>query len=170
MTQSNVENTPPAPKKRSKLIRNLPILIIVALVGGPAGLNYSGFCMSKGGWLSNEERIRISIASINNRRTIPIYVKGDTTYGIRNPQYVRYDSVDAFLESNPNCCNVSDWQYGGSHEFSPPSFLDRILGRRFSGVVDVSFAARYIDENGNQVTSNMKFPSIQTNCGKNPLK
>ncbi len=62
------------------------ILSLFLLVGGvPAGLNYSGFCIEQGRWLSDEEFLLAMLG----------YTEGDT---IRNEERKKH------LKEHPECC------------------------------------------------------------------
>ncbi len=93
------------------------ILSLFLLVGGvPAGLNYSGFCIEQGRWLSDEEFLLAMLG----------YTEGDT---IRNEERKKH------LKEHPECCSL----YRGSIGMSDPNFefIDRIFGFPYaSGTVE----------------------------------
>jgi hypothetical protein len=72
--------------------------IILVVLGGVLAtieyLNFSGFCYSQMRWLSDADLIRHAIQY--NLQRAPTKEAGDT----------RYDSVEAFLDRNQNCCKV----------------------------------------------------------------
>jgi hypothetical protein len=150
-------------RKRSWFAKHPVLLLFVLLLGVPASLNYSGFCMSRGWWLGDEERIRIVIEEINRQYKLPIETKTEgTKYYIQE----KYESVEDFLNKNPNCCKVTS---SGYFDLPAPNFLDRVMGNRFPKVINISFLAHYIDESHKPVIVSLKFPTMQTNCGKDPL-
>lgn len=158
MAQGNIETTSSSPQKRNRLVRNLPILILVALLGGPAGLNYSGFCISKGRWLSDEERVHIVANYQNNRTIMPIYIKG---IGYKNFKQIPYQSVDELLAKNPYCCKVV-----GSGDVPRPSMWDRIFGKNSNKIINVKYKVMHLNETGQQDSYEVNYYNTLSNCGE----
>ena len=84
--------------KRS-LWRRFWALLALGGVGvwlGIGGLNYGGFCISEGHVLSDEELIRKAVA-------LELAGRGN----VLGDNAIVDNSVDEFLDRNPNCCGVS---------------------------------------------------------------
>ena len=139
-----------------KFLKRHPVVFaLLLLIGTPAGLNYSGFCMAEGRWLSEEEKIRLVADYHNNRQTLPI--------GAENFVQRKYQNVDEFLKQNPDCCKVNP---GGPYDLPPPSFLDRVTGFNSGDAVETEFIAFYYDAGNNLKSHQLKYHNSLTNCGK----
>ncbi len=141
------------------------LLVLILLLGGiPASLNYSGFCISQGRYLSDEEKIRIVIISGNSQDTIPVEIeKEGHKHWQENYKQIKYKDVNEFFDKNPDCCKVNG---GGPYDLGAPSFFDRITGYDSGDVVTINARANYIDENGNKQSIMLKSDSVLTNCGQ----
>lgn len=123
-------------------LRNIFALLLLLIIV-PSGLNYSGFCMSERRWLSDEEMIRSHLKTFDSIGSL--------------------ETVDEFLERNPECCRFS-----GALGQNWPFFLDRI-GGYFGGYILITNSTfLYIDDDEikeRYLYSNDGEPI--TNCGKN---
>ncbi|MEZ5691988.1 MAG: hypothetical protein R3D71_10055 [Rickettsiales bacterium] len=92
------------------------ILSLFLLIGSvSSGLNYSGFCIEQGRWLSDEEFLLAMLG----------YTEGDT---------IRNEERKKFLRENPECCRL---YRGDTGMVSNIDWLNRITGSIYaSGEVD----------------------------------
>ncbi len=142
------------------VMRKYPIVFALSglfLIGIilPASLNYSGFCIAQGRYLSDDEKIRAVISYHNNRDTLPV--------GTHNYQQISYRSVEEFLAKNPNCCAVDP---GVPVGIPPDSFFNRVIGLDSNKPVIVNYKMMYIDDHGIRSSQSIKFENVLTNCGK----
>ena len=127
-------------------------------VGLPASMNYSGFCFAEGRYLSDEERIRLYL-ELSMRNTYRYQERGS----IKDYEYIKYSSVDEFLEKNPDCCGVNIKK---GYDLAPPRFLDRITGFNSGKIISIEFPAYKLSNNGKKKLVKDEFYHYQMNCGK----
>lgn len=142
-------------------MRNLKTLFIIVSIISIACiilgcLNYSGVCISKGRTLTDKERIRISLDKIINTKSI--YIEKEDSYNKYYTQ-IPYESVDQYLELNPDCCQIT---HGG--DLASPKFIDRITGYNANKVIVINYLVHYIKD-GIEKTQWIKSEGFQTNCG-----
>lgn len=136
------------------------IIISTLLLLTPFSLNYSGMCLSKFRWLSDEERIILSIERIIKRENVAIETKHSGTQYFKQ---INYKSVDEFISKNPECCQINP---KGGYDLPPPTLTSRILGGNSGDVVRIKFTAKYLDIYGENKTKVIKSDGVQTNCGR----
>lgn len=154
--------------KRSRiylLIRAFFAIVLIALVL-PVGsyalrrsFDLGGFCLSPLGYFSNEELVRLAIASINNDEMLQVSFGGRTGYP--RPQ-VPYASVEQFLEKNPGCCAVG---WGESATAGDSSVFSALTGVG-TAAVRVDFRGRFLDEAGVQHSQVLHYVSLFNSCGR----
>src|SRR4051812_9836279 len=86
-------------------IKLILLALLLVFVVTPASLNYSGFCMVQGRWLSDEEKIKLAVQAVNNRGPNRSYFKDKDAdkYGNNDAfKYNKYLDYDDFLKRNPN--------------------------------------------------------------------
>ena len=138
------------------LFFGLPIALLIALLG----LNYSGFCMAKMRYLSDEEKIKGIFEYQNNRNKLPVDLPGLVT---RDFHHIKYKSFEEFIQENPDCCVINP---GGSYDIPPPLLLERISGYNSGDLVVINFKVRYLDHQDNKKIGNYVFKNYITNCGE----
>lgn len=134
------------------------LLALVAIVIVRSGLNYAGYCLAEGRWLTDEEIFRKQIARIIQQDKIYLQLpkRGNVHY-----KAVKYKSVEEFLKQNPNCCKM--------HRFGPDggvgiSFRAKINGDYLDGM-GIYYKARYLDKTGKIKELNRSVYPIVNNCG-----
>jgi hypothetical protein len=125
----------------------LVTVLFVCIVYG--SLNYSGFCFKKMGYLSDDEKIRRAVAIIS-KGELGTSHHFNKTLG-RADIYRRtipYESVDVFLQQNPNCCTLilkrNEFYEADKYDHGPPTFHERVFGKYNYGV-KVKYIMRYIE-------------------------
>lgn len=135
-----------------------------------ATLNYRGVCLS-GPQLSEEERIaRViqrflkSSQSFSEEVYVVTEVNGERRKAIkfvpRADDLLRYNTVEAFLSSNPDCCDV----VATGRKGNAPGFLTRITGG-FSGFVRLRYVARIKTPDGGVRLLPREVRYATSNCG-----
>jgi hypothetical protein len=154
---------------RSFLLSDLAIAVAV-VIGIPALLLYNGFgvCAKprgshpphyKIGFLSDEEAID---AAIDEAMTRSLHVTETPTGGYARfipKNQIRYRDREEFRRLNPDCCRIvphDDIFMHWSHEV-------RGLANKS---VHVSYAVRYMDEDGRQSSEAAVAQRVITNCGR----
>ena len=125
-------------------------VLFVCIVYG--SLNYSGFCFQKMGYLSDDEKIRMAISAINKEGYFGDYEEASyyTSGGINriHIKIVPYESVEAFLQQNPNCCTLiprNEGYVGDKQEERPPTFWESVSGR-YNYIVRIEYLKKYIED------------------------
>jgi hypothetical protein len=90
----------------------IAILALAAIVMAIEFLNFTGFCYSKGRFLTEEELVDRAIQFAMHRQ--------DRNTMDRN---IVYGSLEEFRERNPGCCTLSKWASASTYPI-----LDRLLG------------------------------------------
>ncbi len=135
------------------------LLVLILLLGGiPASLNYSGFCIAEGRYLSDEEKIE----KVINSNLIPYseYIFDVNNLKKSNP-IERYKNVQEFLEKNPNCCFMDIKQ---AADAGPPSFWSRIFNT-YTNVIVANYHEWFIDKNSNPNPKPKQRLFFIDNCG-----
>ena len=117
--------------------------LVLFLIYG--ALNYSGFCFKEMRYLSDEEKIRIAVAKVNKMGGWR-HLKELGWPSNRYKKIIPYESVDAFLQENPDCCTIVPYA-GFEHvtdEPVPPSFWERFFGI-YNSAVRIQYTRRYIE-------------------------
>jgi len=143
-----------------------PVLMFVVYPGikliNYAHLNYSGYCITKGRYFSDEERIQIAINSVL-RSYPPIMERRQSGMlefiKIENPIY--YEDIEEFLELNENCCEVTTH----GKEGYPRGLWNRLRGRT-AVFVSVNYTVYYIDEDGIEREFKHSPYIAISNCGR----
>ncbi len=92
----------------------LAVLILMAALAVPA-LPYSGFCLPKGRFLTDQEIIDIGARDYFQRYPPPNYAPKDGSY-VEVVRPIAYESFEDFMSRNPNCCSVTlTGRDGGVH-------------------------------------------------------
>lgn len=123
-------------------------------------LNLSGFCFSQLRYLSDEQKIRMAIERLTSVNPSPELrprtrgvVLSDKKYSHYRQVLRTYDSVEDFMQKNPNCCALVPKQESFSEDFIYPTFWDKITGAYNYGIryrYTWSALITPIDENGNE--------------------
>lgn len=144
-------------KKYLLILLSVAFVVFVAKtawnIGWDMGLQYGGICPELGRALTDDEKIRAVIKRMTGPVTGVVRMatfdektlmrKQDTGY-LRSIS-IPYESVDAFLKENPNCCSVEvqDMHYNGEESWDS----SKAVGA-YAGHVTVNYMLNYIDENG----------------------
>lgn len=143
-----------------KFLKRHPfVFAILLLIGTPAGLNYSGFCMSQGRWLSDEEKIRLAIKSLIQQDTVLIETPEK---GTQQFKAVKYTEVDQFLNKNPNCCKT---EIRVGDDFVPRNYFTAIAGKHADNI-RIEYIANYLDQDNKIQSQKVKIVPLISNCGK----
>jgi hypothetical protein len=118
-----------------------------------AALNYSGFCLPQGRYLTEQELIDIG-ARDEFRFYPPSHYPGFAAT-IHNP--IPYDSFEDFISRNPNCCSLSRT----GREGGAPTLLHRFSGY-FATFVRVEY--RVEEDAAGAPKTTVSYIAI-TNCG-----
>ena len=145
-------------KKRSYIIIIPSAILLCSIFVG--GMNYTGFCLSQGRYLSDEEKISAGISYIERRDTVAIKTKDK---GIQRYKRVHsYLGEEDFRSKNAQCCEVGMNLVG---EYWEPSFLERVLGD-YADKIKIKYIVHYLDEMGSAVSGHRETDLVITNCGK----
>lgn len=137
----------------------LALLIFIVL---PASLNYSGFCISQGRWLSDEELMVSAFNEINNRSTTTINISDTESVVINRIPYLSYNE---FINENPNCCYAGRKSQNDGNGYMSASLTARILGSS-AAVISLSYKERYFNESNEKQEKNKKQILSVSNCGR----
>jgi hypothetical protein len=138
--------------------RELQVLVLIAVFGIAAALSYSGFCIKKLGWLSDDEVINAAIGDV---LTASAYVTETPTGGylpFQPKKEVRYRSRDEFRRLNPDCCKIV------SHDRFTVGFWDQLFGWAAKSV-SLTYTVQFFDENGNLSSQTVVSQRTVGNCG-----
>jgi hypothetical protein len=128
-----------------------------------AGLNHSGFCWRQGRYLSNDERILLAVQEVIRLYppTIPRVVNGGAEIEFRRVESaIPYASVNDFLTSNPNCCDIRSTGLQGF----PRGFWNSVAGRN-AGYVHVRYLVRS-RRDGDETRVHHEMAVAISNCGR----
>lgn len=163
----------------SKFVKNNLIkLVLIGLLIIWMGLNCLGFCFDKMRFISDDEKIKLSVTRI--LKEYPKLVdgkwkirpgKGDDSNDWEAKSLpsspIPYREIDEFFALNPNCCYVTRHYQSifNSDGGDDVTFGDCMSGRKTSVVV-VHYLLRYRDEKGKLQTETLEDYSSMNNCGK----
>ncbi len=121
----------------------LSVLIAIVLIGSVGlalipTLNYSGFCLSQGRFLTDQEIIEIG-ASDYLQRYLPLNYE----QFVPSDRPVAFSSLEDFMSKHPDCCSVTR---AGRHDVEP-SFFHRIMGH-FAGFTRIEYEFDEPEPNG----------------------
>lgn len=147
--------------------------MLILLVGAPLGvatLNYAGFCLREGRFLTDEEKVQIAVAFVMADYP-PVLARTRTTEqgGVwRNVvEYARpqapiyYLDAGEFSRVNQDCCALA----AEPGVTQAPLFWSRVLGR-LSDFVRVSYRVRYLEPSGAEAGQDVVQWVAVTNCGR----
>lgn len=138
-----------------------------AYLGNLIRLNYLGYCLEAGRYLTDEEKIRMAVTDVLKRYPPAVYpaLVGTEKLRIGRPPVspIHYLDVDDFLRLNPTCCSVS-FMYRGSESIEL-RFLWRVAGAP-SSFVNINYLVRYLNENNDPQSEKAKTIVPISNCGK----
>jgi len=159
-------------------VKKVALIILLIIVGAPVlwgSINYTGFCISEGGWLSEEERIALAKEAVfksGPNKNYPLYLSKLADEDLYKKKLLaqggkykrwRYKTLEAFDAENPNCCR----SVGASSPQSlwPDMFESRITGSR-ADVIEVKYIARFVGPEGDilEFPDHAEYPFI-SNCG-----
>jgi hypothetical protein len=138
---------------------------VAVVIGIPALLLYNGFGICWGGsnakigFLSDEQAISAAIHEAMNRS---IHVTETPTGGYARffpKNQIRYLDMGEFRRLNPDCCKIvphADIFMNWTHEVAGLA----------NKSVRVTYAVRYIDEDGRQSSETAVAQRVITNCGR----
>lgn len=139
--------------RRAAKILILGLLAAVLLAGLLVGaLNYAGFCFEKGGFLSDEEKIQLTVANVISRRSSFIEEQKAKNYSTYQADLEA--KVDEFLKGNPTCCRIGP---EGGDGYPEPT-----LWRRVRGIMSAIVVVEGIPNVFNRPIQQFAI----TNCGK----
>jgi len=155
-------------KLRKKILIFLVTVTVILLFGSQVFLpqaNLKGFCWAEKRFLTDEERIYRLVERINKRDFFNlyanrkgIYLVGETVYDV-----VPYKSVEDFLTSNPDCCNIKKYsridvhaKEVDSHEYSQKGL--------YAGTFYIRHKVKYMKE-GEEKEGVAIHQGMVTNCG-----
>jgi hypothetical protein len=137
--------------------RELHVLVLAALFGIAAALSYSGFCIKKLGWLSDDEVINAAIGDVLG--SVHIIKTSTGRYQQFVPKNeVRYRSRDEFHRLNPDCCKIVP------HDRFTVGFWDQLFGMAAKSVF-LTYTVRSFDENGDFSSQAAEAQRAVGNCG-----
>ncbi len=144
-----------------------PILFLTAISAFSLtiffGLNYSGFCFSEMGYLSDKKKIKLFFDLINSKDSIlldnPNYSNNTKSNYIKIKPY---KSFEEYIKKYPDCCGVN---IKSGYDIPPPELLDRIFGYDSGDVVSVNYYAIKKDMSSTEKTVLFKFEERVQNCG-----
>lgn len=125
-----------------------------------ASLNYSGFCVKKARFVSDEEKIEMAI------NEIILYSQGDLIVpkqadGATVLKAISYKDVEDFKKINKDCCEIT---IRASEGDSPP-VLCKILGS-FSSYAHIKYITRHVHKNGVVEVYRVNAYFHMSNCGE----
>jgi hypothetical protein len=126
---------------------------ILAILGMPLALNYSGLCLAEGRYLAEQELIGIGLRSEFQSYPPRVY----PGFGAEVTKPIAYPSFEDFVSRNPNCCSLSRT---AREEFSPALF-HRLAGN-FATFVRVQYR---VEEAVPDVPETYISQIAITNCG-----
>lgn len=128
------------------LVIKIILAMFLVIIFEYGALNYSGFCFKEMRYLSDEEKIQITLNSIIKEQTTSGRVAnvfgGNGIKSLR--EIITYKSAEAFILENPDCCKELVPSNGFFAEDEGPTFLDRVLGR-YSYGVRVSYVEKRVE-------------------------
>lgn len=139
------------------------LIVFIALLAPlwiVAGLNYSGFCWEQKRWLSDEEKIRRIVEQQFLYQPEVIYGLGEGVASERSNPATRYETVEHFLEKNPDCCRVDLSRAGGDTLY--PTLWDK-LWNYYTDIVVVKYGAKHINSFGENSKESL---FLINNCAK----
>jgi len=162
----------------------IPLVSLLAWILGNGAylmhLNYSGYCLWEGRYLTNEEKIRMVVEPLVSRGPpLPFWPMRDRAGEVVRdsagkaltvlegsdepvePDY--YRNIDEFFAANPHCCEVRSY-YSDSEGIWEPDFWDRVAGDA-GGVVWATYRFSYRDSNGVEHSSTYTYKEPLNNCG-----
>jgi len=142
-------------KKSAGLLIAAALLYLIVPAGYKAYQNYNGVCLAEGRVLTDDEKIRMAITSVNLKPLV--YVTSTQSY----EQYLPYDSTSEFLKNNPNCCHYR-W---GQTSSLPGTTWQNLIGGINTGYVKVSFTARYKNQQSEAGSTFVLLAAMIDNCG-----
>jgi hypothetical protein len=138
--------------------RELRVLALVVLFGTIAALSYSGFCIKKFRWLSDDELINAAIDDVLTVSTHVIKTPTGRYQQFAPKNEGRYRSRDEFRRANPDCCKIVP------HDRFYVSLWDQLFGSAAKSV-SLTYVVRFIDENGNLSSQPAVAQRAVGNCG-----
>lgn len=137
------------------------LLISVIFLMLRMGLNYSGFCWAEKRWLSEDEKIEAAVAHVNQ--------PGKRHIDGKWVERIPYESKEAFLEENPDCCYFGKFPthfttMPDGHYAPRPTFIEKVAGY-YADVINMQYIEHFT-ENGVQNSKNIEVQFSLTNCGK----
>ncbi len=124
---------------------------------GYSAVNLTGYCIAEKRFLSDDEKIGRAIMQIERRSNFSHYENGRINIWPR----IKYESVNDFLAKNPNCCRLNP----DEPRETGYSFGNAIYGSAHDIIV-LEYKARYMDENGNEQSVQVREDNVVGNCGR----
>jgi hypothetical protein len=149
------------------------VVVIVAVFAGAiygAKLSYDGYCFSQKRYLSDDEKIRLSLTRLLDiyppaviRKPIESEGWSRKGWSISPPSDpIAYRDLEEFFLVNPDCCKVNPTEKyieGGGL-----TLIERLTGTATS-VIEVAYLVRYRDSNGVVQSVKTKTQLHITSCG-----
>lgn len=139
---------------KSNVIRLFVSIIFIFAIGYffvSKALAIYGYCPAYGKFLSDEELVRIIARQINERQ----WVGGG--------RVVPYESTEAFLAANPDCCHLNDDM--GGYDLAPPDVLEGLAAKTVYRL-RASYSVRYMNEESTIKSGVVREQSYVGNCGQ----
>ncbi|MDX1977286.1 MAG: hypothetical protein SFT94_06400 [Pseudanabaenaceae cyanobacterium bins.68] len=138
------------------------ILLLLMFFGGAsiaiivflAGMNYSGYCLAKNRYLTDEEKSKITFEYIS--RAFKAHYKYE--------YYFPYKNYEEFKQKNPDHSRVVSHLLTEGR-IPPVDFLSRIGGMSGNTII-INYMLRYINVGGNEKTKRVQEEFYITNCGR----
>ena len=140
-----------------------------AYFGYLARLTYTGYCHMEGKYLTDEEKVRASVADVLSHYPPSVVLRKHhpdaKIEGYLPPESpVYYRDVDEFLKLNPNCCVVSPISVSKGMESTAPRFFERATGG-VSSFVSMNYEVRYLDPSKEKKSVHVTGYLALSNCG-----
>jgi hypothetical protein len=150
------------------LITLFSLLLMISV--GMLALNYSGYCFKQGRYISRDEIIYAAVERLLEVHYSPYVrrykvVNGKTILVQPKEKHrIYYQSVEEFLELNPNCCELERF----SKQSRWQNYLKKTLKGRYLTKVKIKYKVRYLDDNGEIKSYVHPEPYYKTvrNCGE----
>jgi hypothetical protein len=124
-----------------------------------AALNYSGFCVKKIRFVSDEEKVEMAINEIILRLQGDLIVPKQAD-GTRILKSIRYKDIEDFKAVNKDCCELTM----RASEGDSPAVLCKITGS-FSSYAHIKYIRRHLDVDGKVIVHPVNAYLHMSNCG-----
>lgn len=157
----------------SPALAALGLATLILLLGAPLGvatLNYTGFCLKEGRFLTDEEKVQVAVSYVmtgyppvlaRTRATDEGGVWRNVVEYARPEDPIYYLDAAEFSRVNRDCCVVA----ARPGRAQAPLFWSRVRGR-LSDFVRVSYRVRYLEPGGTEGSQvHVQWVAV-ANCGR----